>query len=322
MIGIICKVFYNSFGEIWNQLKQTTLLSLALVILCSITFNIVEGISYSFMAKKYNKKFTVLQGIGCSYYCAFFKLSTFGTGTAASGMYYMNQYEVPPTKSLGLFTINYTFQKIAVALYCLICFATHFHLMEKLYHEYFGYLIAGVVVTILIVIGLMAVCLWKKFHEFIIFLSNKFVHREKIAKKLTGMKDWLESIRNATKDLLEDKKILIKLLLFNMMKFTGWYLIPCCVLGYTKISDILLIVSISALASALIGVIPMPGAVGSTEAMFVILFTAVVGKVKAAAIMLIYRCFTYIFPFAVGAVFILIRKLLMKETEQLKTNEN
>lgn len=286
-------------------------------------FNVVEGISYYFMARKYSKKFTMLRGIGCSYYCAFFKLSTFGSGTAASGMYYMNQYDVPPTKSLGLFTVNYTFQKIAVALYCFICFVTHFTIMEKYYKEYFGYLIAGVVVTVIIVIALMAVCLSEKFHDLILFITNKFIHREKIAKKLTGLKDWLRSIRNSTKELIEDKKTMFELLLFNMVKFTGWYLIPCCILGYTKLEDILLVVSVSALASALIGVIPAPGAVGSTEAMFVILFTAITGKVKAAAIVVIYRCFTYIFPFVVGAFFILLKKIFEKRnTEKMELEQN
>ena len=112
--------------------------------------------------------------------------------------------------------------------------------------------------------------------------------------------------------MLKEKGTMLKLLLLNMIKYLGWYMIPCVVLGYTDISNIIRGLCISALAAALIGVIPSPGASGSTEAMFYVLFLAVTDKAEAVAVMLMYRCFTYIFPFMIGGIMILVKRIMDK----------
>lgn len=287
-----------------------TILTVGLVALSSVFFNIVEGLGYYVMGKCYNKDFKIHQGIGCSYYCAFFKLSTFGSGTAASGVYYLNGYKVPPVKSFGMITINYIIQKVAVVLVCIILFISHFNIMQDKYGEYFKFIIMGVGITIIFAVGLLLVILWEKFHHFLIFLADKVFKKAEIRELIQNANAQLASLRKESKNMLKDKGMILKLLVVNMVKFLGWYMIPCIVIGYTNISDIFLGISISALASALVGVIPAPGAAGSTEAMFYALFSVMVAKGQAIAVMLMYRCFSYIFPFIIGAVFILIRKTI------------
>ncbi len=310
IIGIICKVFSGQTGEIWSQLKKMTIITVILVVMCSVFFNFFEGLAYYVMAKRFNKDFKWYQGVSCSYYCAFFKLSTFGTGTAASGVFYLNGYKVPPSKSLGMITINYIIQKVAIVLVCLIFFVTHFGIMREYYREYFIYVVLGVFVTILVAIVLLAVVLWKKFHGFLIFLADKVIKKKEIKNKIKSLEVQLDSLRAESSIMLSEKVTIIKLVLLNMIKYMGWYMIPCVVLGYTNVTDILQGLCISALASALVGIIPAPGAAGSTEAMFYVLFCAVAIKAQAVAVMLIYRCFTYIFPFIIGGIFILVRKCI------------
>lgn len=298
--AIIYKVFRGSVDEIWEQLKAMTLQTMLLLVLCSVFFNVVEGMSYHVMAKKYNHDFRYVQGLGCSYYCAFFKLSTLGSGTAVSGMYYLNQYQIPPSTSFGMITINYICQKIAVALLCIIGFVSFYPDMKKYYSEYFKYLIPGIIVTIAVVIALLAVCLWKRFHDFLLYLSEKIIKNEKLRTKLNDLRNKLIMVRDESGNILKDKKELTQLIILNMLKFIGWYMIPCVVLGYSDTRQILFGLSVSALASALIGVIPSPGASGSTEAMFYALFSVITLDSKAAAIMILYRGVTYFLPFLIG----------------------
>lgn len=309
IIGIICKIFHGQTGEIIAQLQEMTIATVGGLVLCSVFFNVIEGISYYLMGKRCNHNFRPIHGIGCSYYCAFFKLSTLGSGTAAAGMVYLNRYDVEPSKSFGMITVNYILQKIGVVILCLIGFATHFGEMKQYYHEYFRYIILGVLLTILCAIGLLMVILWGRFHQFLIWLTDKVIRRESLRKKVEGFKNQLLSVRGESYEMLQDKGFLIKMLLLNMIKFLGWYMIPCVVLGYTDLRSIFLGVSISALASALIGVIPSPGATGSTEAMFYALFSVITQDIQAIAIMLLYRCFTYIFPFIIGTMLILSQKI-------------
>lgn len=312
VLGIICYILSEQSDEILQQLKHMTVITLTELILCSIFFNVIEGISYYIMGKRSNNKFKLIQGIGCSYYCAFFKLSTLGSGTAAAGMVYLNRYKVEPSKSFGMITVNYIIQKLAIVIVCLIGFATHFQSMKEYYQKYFKFIALGVVVTIIFAIVLLLVILWGRLHTFIIYLADRLIKKEDLKNKTEKFKQQLLSVRGESYELLKEKGFLIKILILNMVKFLGWYMLPCVVLGYNDIKSILLGLSISALASALIGVIPSPGAAGSTEAMFYVLFAVITQSAAATAIMLIYRCFTYIFPFMIGAVMILIRKLMVK----------
>ena len=42
------------------------------------------------------------------------------------------------------------------------------------------------------------------------------------------------------------------------------------------------------------------------------LFLAVTDKAEAVAVMLMYRCFTYIFPFMIGGIVILVKRIMDK----------
>lgn len=309
VFGIICYILNEQADEIIQQLKHMTITVLAELILCSVFFNVIEGVSYYIMGKRCNNEIRLIQGIGCSYYCAFYKLSTLGSGTAAAGMVYLNRYKVEPSKSFGMITVNYIIQKVAIVVLCLMGFAMHFKEMREYYHKYFKFIALGVLVTIIFVIVLLLVILWGKLHAFIIYLTDRLVKRDDWINKAQSFKKQLSAVRGESYELLKEKVFLFKVFLLNMVKFLGWYMIPCAVLGYTDLRSILFGLSISALASALIGVIPSPGATGSTEAMFYVLFSVIAQSAEATTIMLIYRCFTYIFPFMIGAVMILLRKL-------------
>ncbi|MDE7433227.1 MAG: flippase-like domain-containing protein [Lachnospiraceae bacterium] len=306
--AVMYKVFKGSFDEIWEQLRAMTVKTIFYLVLCSVFFNVIEGASYYLMAKKYNQNFKYIQGLGCSYYCAFFKLATLGSGTAVSGMYYLSGYQIPPSASFGMITINYICQKIAVVLLCIIGFLSFYPDMKHYYSDYFKYLLPGILITVIVVIVLLAVCLYKRFHDFLLFLSGKIVKNEKIRAKLEIFRQKLIMVRIESRNMLKDKKELGKLILLNMIKFIGWYMIPCVILGYSDLSKILFSVSISALAMALIGVIPAPGAAGSTEAVFYALFCFITLDSKAAAIMILYRMFTYFLPFFVGTGVIMVKR--------------
>ena len=135
IIGVICKVFGGQSEEIIEQISKMTFATLFIIILCSAFFNAADGLAYYVMAKRYNDNFKWYQGVGCSYYCAFFRLTTFGSGTAASGMYYLHKYNVPMQNSFGMITINYIVQKIAIVLMCLIFFIGNYGIMKEYYSE-------------------------------------------------------------------------------------------------------------------------------------------------------------------------------------------
>ena len=80
---------------------------------------------------------------------------------------------------------------------------------------------------------------------------------------------------------------------WKQMKFQYWILLS--------------ITSLSVMSAA---VIPTPAGVGAVELIMTNLFAVLVGVHKAGAITVLYRVATFIFPFVVGGVLIVISKFL------------
>ena len=58
--------------------------------------------------------------------------------------------------------------------------------------------------------------------------------------------------------------------------------------------------------------------IGSTEFVFTALFSGIVGTGLAGSASLLYRFGTFVFPFLVGAVVVIIRRIYLKKTGQAK----
>ena len=62
----------------------------------------------------------------------------------------------------------------------------------------------------------------------------------------------------------------------------------------------------------LAAVLPAPGGIGSTELVLTSLFAGIVGTGLAGSASLLYRFGTFVFPFMVGAVVVLARRVRQK----------
>ena len=71
------------------------------------------------------------------------------------------------------------------------------------------------------------------------------------------------------------------------------------------------------------GVIPTPAGIGSFEFVYMLLFGPMVGTVDAASSMLLYRFATFIWPFVIGFVYVILekRKTMSAELEELKNEK-
>lgn len=89
-----------------------------------------------------------------------------------------------------------------------------------------------------------------------------------------------------------------------------------------SLSQVLAITSLSVMLAA---VIPSPAGIGSTEFVFTTLFAGIVGTGIAGSASLLYRFGTFVFPFLVGAVVVLVRhfkrkKYLQEAYEKISCN--
>lgn len=309
----------DSWGAILEQIMDTAPTVTILAIGCGLMFNLFDGTAIWVLCKRKNSGFRWKTGVECSFYSTFFRVATFGSGTAVAGMYYVSQYQVPVTESLGFFTVNYTIQRTMIVIGFLITFAAQFSTLEGHFASYHHYMLLGVAIAILVVIVLIAFCTSQKLHELLFQIVDKFLKKQEQREKVEDWKLKAAIVRKESKSLLGDWKSLLMIVLCNMGKLTVWYMIPAVILQ-AQGKDFFLYFCIAAMVIALANVIPSPGGMGSVEFVFLLLFTPFCGKIKAASSMVLYRFCSYYFPAVPGALVLL--KQMTRKRKQTTVNRN
>ncbi|MRM90525.1 UPF0104 family protein [Faecalicatena contorta] len=292
----------DSWGSIWNELKTTSFKVVTGVFFLSILYNCCDGCALTKLLRTCDENTPWSVGIGCSFYYSFFRVVTFGSGTAPAGMYYVSRRGIPASRSLGIFTINYTIQRISICLYFLFSFLSNYGAMNQYFGEYKTYMATGVVLAVLAAAALITACVCAPLHRLIFQLAEKVIRKEKQKEDLSKWQKKAIIVRTEARSLLKNKKLLLDLFILNFLKLSAWYLIPVTIFHLLNSSELSLYMATAAMMTALSGVIPAPGGVGAAEFLFVLLFTPLIGKSQSASAMLIYRFATYILPFILGAI--------------------
>jgi len=303
-IAIICVGLYvvrESWGEIWQQIKVTPLSVILGITVLGFIYYLFEAASITCLIKKTGEDFSYKKGLGAAFYMGFFRVVTFGSGTAAGGMYYVKQKGVPFSKSLGVFTISYLFQRIVVVCYFVTAYFLNFASVRKIFLSYEKQMIVGILVALLIATGLLLFCVSEHVHQFLFSILRKIIKKESLRLKIIEVETKAELLRESSTEILKDKKIWIKLFITNTGKLTAWYLIPCVIFGFSSLQEINMVVWITSIMYALAGVVPVPGGVGAIEFLFTLFFTPLVGNIKAVSGAIIFRVATYFIPAIWGA---------------------
>ena len=168
--------------------------------------------------------------------------------------------------------------------------------MKEHYSEYFNLLIAGYVLTAVIATALLLFCCSKKFHGILLFLVDKLNRKGKFDAQAS---------------------IVAK----NLLKFAFCYGIPFVILYREYGLTLLQSWAVTSLAFMLAAVIPSPAGIGSSEFVFTALFTVLVGTGEAGSAALLYRFATFVLPFVIGGVVVLLHKRIDRRIAKRKADK-
>ena len=79
--------------------------------------------------------------------------------------------------------------------------------------------------------------------------------------------------------------------------------------------------AVTSLAFMLAAVIPSPAGIGSSEFVFTALFTVLVGTGEAGSAALLYRFATFVLPFVIGGVVVLLHKRIDRRIAKRKADK-
>ena len=120
-IIVVLLIFYLLFGDsfpyILREISDTDGRTMLGICLCGVLYNLSEGLVYVWLARRHQKDFHYRDGIACSYYTAFYRTVTLGSGTAAATVYLLYKKGIQVPEGVAICAVQYVLQRIAVAVF-------------------------------------------------------------------------------------------------------------------------------------------------------------------------------------------------------------
>lgn len=309
MIGVIIYVMDNSLSDIFAQLMKTSWLVIGLVILLGVVYQIVEGRSIKEIASHFQKDFSTKDGFFTSCYVAFYRVISFGTGTLLSEIYFYKKKGLAVSQGVGVTALHMIMYKVAVIFLAVLGLIFQFSLFYERAPKMIPFILVGVVLTFAIIFSLLVLSSSINLQVFLIKWTNNYFKREKLRDWVDKCNLQIYSLRETVQTITKDRSAMFRIFCWNVAKLLFWYVIPYVVLVENHPTiDFLLVVSFTSFAVILSGVFPTPAGIGPFEFVYLLLFKPLVGTVDAVSSLLLYRFGSFVLPFLIGFVFVVIQK--------------
>jgi uncharacterized membrane protein YbhN (UPF0104 family) len=308
-IGVIIYVMDNSLSSIFAQLMETSWLVLGLVILFGVIYQVVEGRSIKAIAACFQKGFTIKDGFFTSCYVAFYRVISFGTGTLLSEIYFYKKKGLSVSKGIGITALHMIMYKVAVIFWAVLGLIIQFSLFYEHSPKMIPFILAGVILTFAIIFSLLVLSSSINLQVLLTSWAHKHLKRKKLRDWADKCNIQIYSLRETVQTITQDRSAWLRVLGWNIAKLPCWYVIPYIVLleNHPTI-DFLLVFSFTSFAVILSGVFPTPAGIGPFEFVYLLLFKPLVGTVDAVASLLLYRFASFVLPFIIGFVFVVVEK--------------
>lgn len=248
---------------------------------------------------------------------AFFHNVTPGSsGGQFAQMYVFAQQGVSAGNAAGILWSEFIIYQTTMCLFGLLLIFLRFSHFYSQFSNLFIFVIIGFVLNSAIIVFLYALGCFSRFKEWVVKQGISIAHKFHLIKDVdTTRKKFAEELQRfdvEAKKLKERKQLIFYSVLLCLIRLLIYYSIPYVLFialgvhgSWGLYIDCLAMGSFVAIAS---GLIPVPGASGGTEAIFVAMFANFFSPGLATTAMLLWRFFTFYFLlFLGGAVFLYVK---------------
>ena len=298
--------FVKSIDLIASSNKWLILLS----ILTYIVYFIIEAYLLKLLIDKSCKKYSFKKVIELNIMTKFFNgITPFSLGGQPLQVYELSKNKVPVTKSILVIVENFIILQITMSI--MIILSLIFGYIFELRPNNFLYILTliGALITIVSFVITILICvkieLASKIGKNMINLLNKL---NIIKDKETTLNKWNSKCieyQNGFKNLIKDRKFIIKCVCVNFIYMTVFFMIPFFTLKALNISfniNMLYTIILSCFVYISASFIPIPGSSISTEYSFIHYFNLIVCEAIVIPGVLLYRVITYYLPCIVGGI--------------------
>ncbi|MGC6767062.1 lysylphosphatidylglycerol synthase transmembrane domain-containing protein [Enterococcus sp. LJL51] len=309
MIGVVVYVIDNSLGDIIAQLLETSLLVAVLVVGLGVVYQMVEGRSIREIAVNFQPKFTSKDGFFASCYVAFYRIISFGTGTLVSEVLFYRKKGLAVSQGMGVTALHMIMYKLAVVFWAVIGLIFQFSYLYTHSPKMIPFIVIGMIITFVIIFVIMVLSVSIKLQVVLTVWASKHIKRQKLRDWVDKCNLQIYSLRDTMQTIVKDRSAVLRIFVWNAAKVFIWLVIPYVALVEAHpLIDFIQTWAFTSFAIVLSGVIPTPAGIGSFEFVYLLLFKPLVGTVDAVSSLLLYRFSSFVLPFLLGMVYVIMEK--------------
>ncbi|WP_271714585.1 lysylphosphatidylglycerol synthase transmembrane domain-containing protein [Anaeromicropila herbilytica] len=302
-----------------NYIKNTDVRYWFLAVICVILFIGCESLIIYYMMHTIQQKISLLHCFLYSFVGFFFcNITPSATGGPPAQLYYMKKDKVPlPIATLVLMIVTITYKLVLVAIGLIVIIIRPFGIMHYL-SPVLGICYLGLSLNIICVVFMVLLV----FHP--TMTRNLLLGIVKILKSLHVMKqtDYLtKKIEHALKQYQDVAMYfrthkLVVMNVFIITIFQRLLLFYVTYLTYLSFglhgTGIITIITLQAMISVAVEMLPLPGGMGISEKLFLMIFTPLFGNLTLPA-MVVSRGLSYYTELIISALFTIVSHFVIKE---------
>ena len=316
VLGLIFAL-YDSYKTVWTTISHLDPVRLVLIIILGVFTYLGWGAILTIFGRTIDPKYTFKNGVINAYVGGFMSgITPSSTGGQFAQIYAYRKAGLKSSQGAGLISMDFFLYQISYVILAIVLYVVYLS-------TYTGFAISVIFAISLFLNSFVVIVMWimvqfpKLYHRLsywaiILLHKAKFVkNKEKILETWNGT---LTHFSESIEAISQNKKVFWVALSLNILRFLAYFSTPFFIAVLLDIpvtaDQFLPILSLAGFVSIANTFVPLPGASGATESLFVLVMATIVGKGAAASIMILWRFTNFYVPVIFGGwLFIRLRNL-------------
>ena len=322
-IGLIVFTFWFIFkdqdmNELFRIVNSADDKYLLLGIIMMLLYFLTEAYNIRSVLKSLGEKISLLSALKFTWIGFFFSsITPAATGGQPVEVYYMTKENIPGAKGTMALLIElcgFQISTISLAIICAIINPTI--VSGGLLALYFiGLLINGFALSLMLIV-IFSQKLTKKLINVLVKMLHFFKVKD-VEEKKKKFEDSIEKYNECSIYIKTHKKEFIKAILRVFLQIVFYYSVPYCVYRSFGLNtyNFFQIFTMQAVLYTTVSSLPLPGAIGVSESVFLSIFGVVFGKELLSGAMLLNRGITFYLFVVVALVVVIVNAINKKNVK-------
>lgn len=300
---------YDSFDTVIETLTNINPFMFILFAIWGLVPFMLQGYILSMMAKHLSPSYRFHEGFINALVGGFMSgVTPSSTGGQVAQTYTFKKQGLKSSQGAGLIWLDYFLYSICLVVLALLLFLTN---VSEFAHSSITFVFGlGLTINILIIVFLGLMVFYPKLYRKLMRLILTFSEKIKLVKQKGKIVEaWykiLDHFYEAQSVITENRSLLGKIFALNFLRLLISFATPLVIGLFLRLEihwdQVIHLIALTSFVSIANTFVPLPGAAGATESLFVLTFSTVIGKASAASIMILWRFFSFYQILLIGGI--------------------